>query len=603
MKKSIRLNSVRIVLLCFVALWLALGYDYFIRLRSVPEIFQYIPKQSDLVFYTNRVDSLWNKANPHFNRIFKDKAKQEKRSEMRQAIETLKKDLKEHDVPIDDLTSLTKYGIDIKGRIAFGGTVNEKNPQFVLVLPVIDADKFATSLARLLENDVQPDEPLHTSSGKYELKHYATDPDLYLLLPAKNHILLSNNKNALVQALQDMQGNLDYHRNDDNSRFNLSSLTSEFQREEISILACWRFTKNRLLHQVALGLALSSQRISIALRVAMDTNTFRVFNDLATPVHGKGIIVGSVNSRTGLMAAVRDPALSSYLKFIRSIGNSKIRKDMANFFGGILLEIEQSNSTSEVKVSVVGYEAGLPEVVVGITGERNDLESLRFNVQRKKRLERDKTILRNVISEMLPGDEKEIKYPIEAVIKHGNLIQTRQSLWQRYSLLDGDIIESIMYPDDFGIDTGYIFDEGGFRCTYLLPAVNQNDIRWRINQKELENLDKKVLLDDRYRLCTTIEDDILWIGTDGHILRSYLWNDKILLADSEKFPHHRYKMRLYLNINRIITEGLLNPESFINDLFDQALMDFGDYNKIVVDVYPSISGDDIWIRGEITDEK
>ena len=115
----------------------------------------------------------------------------------------------------------------------------------------------------------------------------------------------------------------------------------------------------------------------------------------------------------------------------------------------------------------------------------------------------------------------------------------------RYTLKKGVIIEGGPADSDFTEEAGYYFVKDNFKCAYILPAVTQNDIRWRMNSEELSSLDQKILLDDTYRLCTNINKGALWIGTDGEVLYRYLKKDTAGLQkiQPDHFRHRSIPIR------------------------------------------------------------
>ncbi len=602
MVKSNRSNRIQMILLFFAAMWMALGLNYLIRPRSTPQVLQYIPKESDIVAYTTKIGKFWDTGLPHYNRIFKGGADQEEPSIMTQAFTSLQEVLNDHDVPIDNLEALTRYGFDIHRQIAVGGSFNEQTPKFIIVFPVVDSDDAIAFIQRFFESEDVSEGDLRIGSRQFKTKLLSSNPYLTILAPDPDHILFSTSKKMLARAVQDSQENLIYFQNDNNMRKNQLALTQELQHEALAFLMYWRFTNSHLIQQAAFGLAFSPERIDVCLQSAVNTNTVKVLDDFSKPTNGNSTLLDDFNTHPPLLLAVRDPALSSYINFIRSMGDSGIQKQISQFFGGILLELEQSASVSEIKVSIVGYDGGLPQIVVGIKGEPKALEKIRYTVQKKKRLERDRTIIKNAAIQ-LPSEKKPDPGDlINVLLGQGFLRHTPQSVWNRYKGVQGDINKAQLIPEDFGKDKGYVFDDNGFECTYLLPAVNQNDIQWRMQKEELDNLDKNTLLDDSYRLCTAFSGGVLWAATDSSVLRQYLQNKPAMPKASEKRSDQRFKIRFSLNINQIVTEGLLNPESDIKEFFDRVLVGFKAYNRIVFDIYPSRSGDNIWIKGEITDD-
>ena len=181
----------------------------------------------------------------------------------------------------------------------------------------------------------------------------------------------------------------------------------------------------------------------------------------------------------------------------------------------------------------------------------------------------------------------------------------KEPLWDKYIIRDGEIVQDDLQLTDFVGNSRYIYKTRKFTCYYLLPPTTENDLEYRYSQSELEKLDKESLLSDRYRLCAKFKNGILWIATDGDTLEKILTkkgninNNTNYNTVASLLSEDNLKTRFYINMGKIIDDGLLNPESTLDKWLKMFLIDVGEYPSIMFDLFPYENKNEIWISGEL----
>ena len=118
---------------------------------------------------------------------------------------------------------------------------------------------------------------------------------------------------------------------------------------------------------------------------------------------------------------------------------------------------------------------------------------------------------------------------------------------------------------------------GDHTFEYLLPPTDDDD--------------PEVLRTDRYRLATTLIDDVLWVATDARELEAVIdrqggEGDDITANSTFRAAAAEWqgneKLTAFVDVDRVTTLGLLSPESEIHESARSVLLDLRDHPSVSV---------------------
>ena len=177
-----------------------------------------------------------------------------------------------------------------------------------------------------------------------------------------------------------------------------------------------------------MGISFAQDQMAVLLQVHAKTGFLKIIDDFLSPPQKADANFNHVVPNTLMQATLRDSALSEYLKFIQTNGGSEIRDSITDFFGGVLLRIEDMDSASGLTFATLGYTNGLPDVVMGLAGKQPDLENFVSHMQMTKRLERDNEILEEAMAKAQNQKATTAENPIAMLEDRGLLVETSQAL-------------------------------------------------------------------------------------------------------------------------------------------------------------------------------
>jgi hypothetical protein len=163
------------------------------------------------------------------------------------------------------------------------------------------------------------------------------------------------------------------------------------------------------------------------------------------------------------------------------------------------------------------------------------------------------------------------------------------SLFHRYPAGPAQFGDPRYQQDDFSSPT-YERNFRGHRIRFLAPPMGSNDLAYR---PDLAAADPKSLGNDRYRMATAIDGDVLWIATDVRDLQSVL-SGKPAMRDSEDRGSalHRgpagAKLHVSLDLDRLVELSLLFPGSDLEKFVREGLSEMQDLSTFELDAVPSL---------------
>jgi hypothetical protein len=240
--------------------------------------------------------------------------------------------------------------------------------------------------------------------------------------------------------------------------------------------------------------------------------------------------------------------------------------------------------------AVTDFEDGLPDVLIGLWGNRGQLEKVAASAQRSLRQSRDLLLLNGALEEYRrQGGPR----PSLADLERLRFLEPeKNSLFHRYPFLSQGFGNPEFGSRDFFTQT-YERTLNGHRISFLAPPLTENDLRYR---RDLRGLGRRDLKSDRYRMACLYLKDSLWIATDVRDLERLtraapeigpgLETNPAFQAASAEW-HPGAKMQVFVGLDRIISLGLLNPGSDLDSLVRGGLIDLKGYSTLGLEAVPS----------------
>jgi hypothetical protein len=211
------------------------------------------------------------------------------------------------------------------------------------------------------------------------------------------------------------------------------------------------------------------------------------------------------------------------------------------------------------------------------------------NLQTRHRATRDRFVLEQALQAHRERFSGEQATSVEELLDKGLLKVEPHSLFDRYTIEDGVVSSDDVSARDLQ-NPSYLRSYKSRTIEYLLPPLTENDLH---HETESTAEERELLLSDRYRLPTLLVDDVLWIANDVAEIEAVV--DRGLdelpnLSESPVFQavsaqwSGREKVRAFFDVDRLMTLGLLSPESQVQETAKQALHDLRNHPAISFDL-------------------
>jgi hypothetical protein len=240
--------------------------------------------------------------------------------------------------------------------------------------------------------------------------------------------------------------------------------------------------------------------------------------------------------------------------------------------------------------AVTDFEDGLPDGLLGLWGERKELEEVAAAIRQQVRQSRDLALLNGALKEYRRRGGPP---PSLADLERLNLLVPEpDSLFHRYPLLPEGAGHPEFGKQDFSTPA-YERILNGHKIRFIAPPVTANDLEYR---QDLKAIDPEDLKGDRYRMAYVFLDDSLWIATDVRDLERLTKPESQAGPGLETSPAFQTasarwtpgaKLQAFVGLDRVISLGLLNPGSDLETLVQEGLIDFKAYSTLGLEAAPS----------------
>lgn len=543
-------------------------YSRAVRRISLGEQFRYIPREGELLVATGDVGSLWKRLEQHFGRLFRSGG----------PFDDVVEDFRKSKLTVAKLTDLESYGLDIHRGLLV--SIYRPTGAFdcVAVVPIVDEKKMLQTLT-VINGDTPPEEVeiLGARGEKYEAHRFR---DFFAAFPESGLAVLSTSEELMRRSLTRRKENLDHAANNDALFDSVRRVLRGPLLTGANIFVHWE-SRTAPFDERAAVLRFTENEIRLEGEVELAGGTLRVVDNLRRRSTAANDWLGRLPAGTLGVAVVQDDQLPHYKQFVSEqlIGSISPRVEALLREATAGLEMPRFD---RIAVALTDYEDGLPDFVVGIWGNRQQLEGTLQRAQQVYRQARDRGLLENALAKYDGPDPPTLANLMDAKL----LDPEDDSLFHRYPIKGRRVGQPTFRSGDFTTPL-YTREIAGHRVRFLAPPLRANDLAVRT---DLKNADQKMLSSDRYRLATVFDQGTLWIATDVGDLESVLNNRRSAGTEASVLspPRRGTKLHASLDVERVVALGMLSPGSELGKLVRGGLDELQGFSSFEADATPSL---------------
>jgi hypothetical protein len=636
-----RLALVSLVVLSIVLLGStgSLVYGRWLRSRLLPAELGYLPPNVNVVLATGALGPVWDGVEFHFGRVLRDSRP---KSSLRDLLEGLGD---EFDVATKrDLSC--RYGLDLRRGALLGWSLTirseddvmdlaEWDSPFVALVPLADATEIKdceTTTASDTSSETRcPRIESSTNAAENALlvflcttwrRHQrdagiptdeqtlpcATAPDtalpsvsatrlydlygLVVAIPEPGLAFVSNSCDLLERGLAHGRANLAYARADDALFRAVREQLRHPLLEGPSFMLYVREIFADLTPPLTIALSADFTPDAVAGYLSLQTigSNARLVDEVLTPPPPTLPWRTFVAEDAMGVLVVRDPAIPHYLDLADQ--QQELGSYLETFLGGILQPTYALNDIEQFVLANTGYDEGVPTFLLGLWGKEDELRELVLATQRRLRDERDREIASGVLTAYAEAHPEEPP-SLEAALRADDL--AAEAGWlERFG---GDALEPTPLPAAAFGDSRYVEIYRGRELTYLEPEVTKADVTYRLAPLDAPEIE--VLLQNRYRLVSTLIGNTLWVSTGADDLRALLDRSD---DGADGFPsgagYPGAKISAVAQTTALTGKLLLSGERRLVDLAKRTLLDFRYHDPIGVWIVPVDGAQSLRLRFE-----
>jgi hypothetical protein len=577
-----------------IILLLAVLYGRFVRGIYLPESLGYLPEDSNAIISTGPISQLWQGVERHFGDVLRE---DEREGALASLLMEIRSALDRRHTPISTLADLSRYGVDVTSGVLVGGQIANSVFEGIAVVPVTDSGSFSRFLAGDSEDKdatcaLEPGE----SPSLYDIG------ELFVAYPLPTLAVLSTSCDRLVSALRHKDRQTEYMRANDSLLRAVRTVHDRPLPTGAGLFA-W-------LGQVPTGafgqpgvMLYSAAEASISLSIQPESVSLKA--NLNTGGGGAGLLAkilalppaeeawrDQLAGAVPAAAVLHDNALPDYLKIASRF--QQVWNLWPRALQPILEEAQHRQSLRQIVLALTGYREGAPQMLVGVWGERSELDHLLTDIQGRLQRERDKAVVQEAADRWHSAHPSRSFPTVAELFAAGFLEPEVDARFSEYAIGEnGQIIEpglTVSHP----ASAGSIVDGS---IHYLAPPVTDNDVNNRRPFRELSERSLALLRGDRFRLPARARGNMVWIGTDEVDFQTMPRGGQaspedgamqVISVASPVDPNA--KLSLAINMPSLIKEGLLSGDSDIEQLVKTALFDFRYHPSVVIDLATTARG-------------
>lgn len=570
----------RLFFLAFVLiLVVSVLYSRAVRRFALGDEFQYIPRESVLVAATGEIESIWRGLDAHLGTALRGE------TEGDSPLAQVRKWIQEEEIQIPGLDDLSRWGLDIhRGILLSSYRVTQSEDQFLLVIPVTDGRLFFKFLNA--ELDLKPRKKFSWKDREGSTYTVHEFDDFFAAVPQPGIFVASDSIDLLRRSLLLRRDNLAHATANDVLYKAIKRRLRGPLATGPNVFVYWQSRTAPFSERTGV-LRLESDTLRIESDIELAGAPVRVFDALRHHNASPFDWPQRLPPETLAVLMVEDRHLDLYRNFLAE---------------QILQQPLEIPDVTRMLFAVTDFEDGLPDVLVGLWGNPDELERVAASTQRRLRQSRDLILLNGALEEYRKNGGSS---PSLTELQRLELLQPeRDSLFHRYPFLPEGIGDPELGRKDFSTKT-YERTMNGHKIFFLAPPVTENDLRYR---PELIGAEPEDLRSDRYRMACLFLEDSLWIATDVRDLerltvaapeaRPGLESNAAFQAASAEWRSGA-KMQAFVALDRIISLGLLNPGSDLDTLVRDGLIDLEGYSILELEAAPSADQQRLVIKASL----
>lgn len=579
-----------------LAFWVLLGtlfgslaYSRTVRHITLGDEFQYIPRENVLLVATGDVESLWTALDEHLGGFLGSSLKE------------LQDDSED---PILQPEDLARYGLDVKRGVLLSLFRVKDEDRGLAVIPVADPVALLASFGELCE-EAPERQPIPDARNQGKHPVYFCD-DWWLALPQPGIGVVSNSAELMQRSLSFRRENLAHATNNDK----LYEAVQRTARGPLlvgpTVFAYWQSRTAPFAERSAV-LRLDRDQIRIQADASLSTGPVRIAEDLLRrdrveddwarqlPVDTLGFVLLQDRNLASYKAFVVDELLphlrsEGFFEAVKPAKNSELSRYGDFVTDRLFPQLFGVPGSSRLLLAVTDIDDGLPDLLVGVRGERAGLERAVRNLQRELRRSRDMGLLSQARAEYL---KRTGSAPTLAELQAMQLLEPEpHPLFDRYPLLPQGIGTPEFQGRDFA-NGSYQRQIDGHLIYFLTPPVTGNDFRYR---QDLADADRQALAGDRHRVAALLSGETLWIATDVDDLRGVIARAAgrgQSLRENPAFERasasweRGAKLQVFFDIDRILARSRLRPGSSLESMVSAIPSGFPAYSTFALSGAPT----------------
>jgi hypothetical protein len=576
------------------------------RAALLPRELQYVPPENGLVVLGGRIDELWRAVDEHFGLTIRDRSRE---SFLFEGLRRLADDYGKKGSPVDSLDALRARGIDTsRGFVYSIYRETDSEVFYVLVVPLHDLRAFRTFLG-VVGGDRGPSETIGSRGDRFEVDMYG---DLYVATPEPSLAVVANSRELLRRSLLNRARNLAHARNSDTMFEGVRRLMRERPFHSATTFVFWQPQDVPVVRAAVAAIRFGGSEIDLVADLDVVSGGVRVVDDLFESPPPPAPWTALLPFPTALAWTVEDRALSRYLQFLETF--SEPGRFMREAYGGVLSEIRGVSGLNRLVLATTGYRSGVPDILMGIWCDAQELHERLLAVRRRLQEKRDRDLLTGMLATLPEGESPT---SVADLVSAGHLTPEPWTPWNKYTFEGRRVLVKPLVNADFANDT---FERlyHDWLIEYLTPRLTDNDIKYRpklLAGQPAEDsasvaLYAETLKSDRYRMVVAAKDGITWVATDVSQLEAVLERpgpSSLSLADSAIYQSASgqtswRKVHGYANVDEWIHLGLLSPNSGANKDLQSALFDFQHHAALALNVSPTSRRDQMRLTVRVSRE-
>ncbi len=567
----------RLFVAFFAVLLFAVAYSRAARRGTLGDEFQYIPRESVLVAATGDIESLWKGLESHLQNALRTSV------EGQGLLGELKKEVRESKVDLPGLADLGAWGIDVhRGILVSGYRVTTAYDQFLVVLPISDGKRLLKIANEKL--GLRPNKLFHWRYPRgrtYDV--YGFDDEFFVAVPEPGICVVSRSLDLMRRSLLLRRENLAFA----NSNDGLYQAVKRRLRGPLlagpNVFVYWQSRTAPFSERTGV-IRVEPKELRVEADVELSGASVRIFDALRTSNPDPFDWARKLPTDTLAAVMAEDRQLDLYKHFLAE---------------QVLHEDLSIPDVTRLLFAVTDFEDGLPDVLVGLWGNRDQLEKVASDLQRRLRGDRDLKLLNGALRGYR---DRGGPPPSIADLERLRLLEPESdSLFHRYPILKGEVGNPEFQGSDF-TTRSYERRLNGQPIFFLAPPFTANDLRYR---QDLKAMGPRDLKSDRYRVACLFLPDSLWIATDVKDL------ERLTLPEAKAGPglesnasyqvasrgwHKGAKVQAFADLDRLVSLGLLNPGSDLESLVRDQFFGINNYTTFGLEAAPSSDSQRLVVR-------